>query len=83
MQPLALSVIGGLLVSMLLTLLVVPCFYVIVDDMKAAVVGWLVGDPSAEKAAGPSGIGAGHPGPDGDQRPGGFGDRDLEPVGAR
>jgi hydrophobe/amphiphile efflux-1 (HAE1) family protein len=83
MQPLALSVIGGLLVSMLLTLLVVPCFYVIVDDMKAAVVGWLVGDPSAEEAAGPSGIGAGHPGPDGDQRPGGFGDRDLEPVGAR
>jgi hydrophobe/amphiphile efflux-1 (HAE1) family protein len=32
MRPLALAVVGGLSVSMLLTLVVVPCFYVIIKD---------------------------------------------------
>jgi hypothetical protein len=43
MQPLALAVIGGLSVSMLLTLLVIPSLYLIVsagaDRLKALLVG--------------------------------------------
>lgn len=38
MQPLALTVVGGLLGAMLLTLLVVPCLYLIIDRF-AAVLG--------------------------------------------
>ena len=43
MRPLALTVIGGLLVSMLLTLAVVPCLYLIADAagqrLKATLTG--------------------------------------------
>jgi multidrug efflux pump subunit AcrB len=48
MQPLALAVIGGLIVSMVLTLLLVPSIYLIVDDFGAAVVSRLT-RPQAER----------------------------------
>jgi hydrophobe/amphiphile efflux-1 (HAE1) family protein len=59
MQPLALAVIGGLLVSMFLTLLIVPCIYVIVDDIKGTLLGWLTGtqratDPAEEGKRAPA-----------------------------
>ena len=43
MRPLALSVIGGLVGSMLLTLFVIPCLYVIVSRAADKVGGWLTG----------------------------------------
>lgn len=43
MRPLALAVIGGLLVSMLLTLVVIPCLYYIVSGWSERLVGWLTG----------------------------------------
>jgi hydrophobe/amphiphile efflux-1 (HAE1) family protein len=43
MQPLAIAVIGGLLVSMILTLFLVPSVYLIVDGIGEALVGRLVG----------------------------------------
>jgi multidrug efflux pump subunit AcrB len=43
MQPLAIAVIGGLLVSMILTLFLVPSVYLIVDGIGAATLGWLTG----------------------------------------
>jgi multidrug efflux pump subunit AcrB len=41
MRPLALTVIGGLLSSMLLTLIVVPCLYLIVTGVAERLKGWL------------------------------------------
>ncbi|MCG5524752.1 efflux RND transporter permease subunit [Ectothiorhodospira haloalkaliphila] len=43
MQPLALTVIGGLLVSMLLTLLVVPCLYLILGGAAQGMKRMLMG----------------------------------------
>ncbi|MFV8836454.1 efflux RND transporter permease subunit [Aquisalimonas sp.] len=43
MQPLALTVIGGLLMGMLLTLVVVPCLYLVIDDAAARLKAWLTG----------------------------------------
>lgn len=43
MRPLALTVIGGLLVSMLLTLLVIPSLYLIADGAAGRMQGWLTG----------------------------------------
>lgn len=55
MQPLAITVVGGLTVSTLLTLVVVPCAYLAVH----AIAGWLrrvvVGGPRHEPATGPAG----------------------------
>lgn len=42
MQPLALCVIGGLLVSMLLTLFVIPCLYLTVNAFAERLKGLLV-----------------------------------------
>jgi len=43
MQPLAIAVIGGLGVAMLLTLIVIPCLYLIVDDLRASFARTLTG----------------------------------------
>jgi len=43
MQPLAIAVVGGLLSAMLLTLLLVPCLYVIVQNMSDALIRFLTG----------------------------------------
>jgi CzcA family heavy metal efflux pump len=43
MRPLALTVVGGLSVSMLLTLFVVPCLYLIVNRLAERLKGWLTG----------------------------------------
>ena len=45
MRPLALSVIGGLTSSMILTLFVVPCLYLIVVGTAERLVAWLTGQP--------------------------------------
>ncbi len=41
MQPLAIAVVGGLLSAMLLTLFLVPCLYVIVQNAAAAIRNFL------------------------------------------
>jgi multidrug efflux pump subunit AcrB len=43
MQPLALSVIGGLLVAMVLTLVVIPSLYLIVDGFSRGLTGMVAG----------------------------------------
>ncbi|MDD5720040.1 MAG: efflux RND transporter permease subunit [Candidatus Krumholzibacteria bacterium] len=48
MQPLAIAVVGGLTVSTLLTLVVVPCTYVIVDGLVGRLKRFVIGGrPSA------------------------------------
>lgn len=47
MRPLAIAVLGGLSVSSLLTLFVVPCMYVILHTMGDAVEKFFLGDRSA------------------------------------
>ena len=41
MQPLAVGVIGGLLGAMLLTLILVPCLYVVVQSASVRLRSWL------------------------------------------
>ncbi len=52
MRPLAIAVVGGLTVSMVLTLIVVPCAYLVIHDgadrLKALVIG---AAPQPETAA--------------------------------
>ena len=43
MQPLAVAVVGGLLSAMLLTLFLVPCLYVVIQNGSAALSGFLTG----------------------------------------
>ena len=43
MQPLAIAVVGGLLSAMLLTLFLVPCLYVVVQNASAALSRFLTG----------------------------------------
>jgi hypothetical protein len=52
--PMAIAVIGGLLVSTVLSLLVVPAFYVIADGAKAR-LGRLLPKPRDPDPAAPSG----------------------------
>ena len=47
MRPLALSVIGGLTSSMILTLVVVPCLYLIVVGTAERLGAWLTGERTA------------------------------------
>ncbi len=42
MRPLAIAVVGGLLVSTILTLFVIPCFYLILDRASSRLLQWLV-----------------------------------------
>lgn len=50
MQPLALTVIGGLLMGMVLTLLVVPCLYLVVSAAAEWLKAWLLGGAGAAVA---------------------------------
>jgi multidrug efflux pump subunit AcrB len=50
MQPLAISVIGGLSFSTLLTLLVVPCSYLVIKAAAARLRAWVLGVPAREGA---------------------------------
>jgi hydrophobe/amphiphile efflux-1 (HAE1) family protein len=50
MQPLAIAVVGGLTVSTLLTLIVVPCAYLIVHGLAAALKRLVVGGPRTAAA---------------------------------
>jgi multidrug efflux pump subunit AcrB len=43
MRPLALSVVGGLSISMLLTLIVIPCTYLVVHGAAARLRAWVIG----------------------------------------
>jgi Cu/Ag efflux pump CusA len=52
MQPLALAVVGGLTVSTLLTLFVVPSAYIILNNAADRLAAWLTG--SAPEAAAPT-----------------------------
>ena len=47
MRPLAIAVVGGIAFSTLLTLFVVPCFYVVMHGLSARVRGFLLGRKSA------------------------------------
>ncbi len=59
MQPLAVAVVGGLTVSMLLTLFVVPCAYLILHGLGDRLGAWLTGGrrSSAIAPADPAGMG--------------------------
>lgn len=47
MRPLALTVVGGLMFSMLLTLIVVPCLYLIINGIAERFTARLTGRPQA------------------------------------
>jgi hypothetical protein len=47
MQPLAISVVGGLTMSTMLTLIVVPCAYLIVHGLAGSLRRIVVGAPRA------------------------------------
>lgn len=53
MQPLAIAVVGGLSVSMLLTLFIVPSGYVIIHRAADSLKFWLTGQSSASEAGVP------------------------------
>jgi hypothetical protein len=53
MQPLAVAVVGGLTVSMLLTLFVVPCAYIVMHGAGDRVAAWLTGS-RGEKGQAPA-----------------------------
>jgi multidrug efflux pump subunit AcrB len=50
MRPLAVAVVSGLMISMLLTLFVVPCAYVLLHTGAAHVQGWLLGSGPSRRA---------------------------------
>ena len=53
-QPRALAVSGGLLVSMLLTLFVVPCLYLVVSRASEGLRGWLLGPEASAAVSAPT-----------------------------
>jgi multidrug efflux pump subunit AcrB len=55
--PMAIAVIGGIIVSTVLSLIVVPSFYLIMDDLQwllGRIFGWVVGPKEQEPADVPS-----------------------------
>ncbi len=57
-SPMAVAVIGGLIVSTLLSLIVVPSVYALMDDLSSRAFGFLGGIASRAKAAPPAQPGA-------------------------
>ncbi len=51
MRPLALAVVGGLLISMVLTLFIVPCLYVVIAGWSERLKTWLTGKHTAAELA--------------------------------
>lgn len=51
MQPLAIAVIGGLLTAMVLTLFLIPCLYVIVQNASDRLLGFLLGREASSPQA--------------------------------
>src|SRR5690606_36527871 len=49
MQPLAITVVGGMSLSTLLTLFVVPSVYLIMQRGVATLKGWLLATPTTQK----------------------------------
>jgi len=49
-SPMAIAVIGGLTVSTLLTLVVVPCSYLVITAAAVQLRAWLLGVPTREEA---------------------------------
>ncbi|MEX0692761.1 MAG: efflux RND transporter permease subunit [Gemmatimonadales bacterium] len=47
MRPLAVTVVGGLLVGMVLTLFVVPCAYLVISGLAERLAAWLTGGARA------------------------------------
>ncbi|HEX9610803.1 MAG TPA: efflux RND transporter permease subunit, partial [Gemmatimonadales bacterium] len=47
MRPLALSVVGGLSISALLTLIVIPCAYLTIHAVAERLKGWVIGGAPA------------------------------------
>ena len=58
MQPLAITVVGGLTVSTLLTLIVVPCAYLVVHRLADALRRVVVGGPRRDEAPEPEPAGS-------------------------
>jgi Cu/Ag efflux pump CusA len=52
-KPMAISIIGGLSLSTLLTLIVVPCFYSIMDQAKSSIMSQFSKPQPAHAAHGP------------------------------
>jgi hypothetical protein len=53
MQPLGIATVGGLLLSLILTLVVVPCGYLVLHSLGDRLKGWLVVARRAHAAAEP------------------------------
>jgi hydrophobe/amphiphile efflux-1 (HAE1) family protein len=53
MRPLAIAVVGGLSVSTLLTLFVVPCLYVLLHALRDRLRSFVIGTPGASRGATP------------------------------
>ncbi len=53
MRPLAIAVVGGLSVSTLLTLFVVPCLYVLLHALTAKLRGFVLGSPESGRTSSP------------------------------
>jgi len=47
MRPLALAVVGGLSISMILTLIVIPCAYLVIHSAADRLRAWVVGGKTA------------------------------------
>jgi CzcA family heavy metal efflux pump len=56
MRPLAIAVVGGLLSSMLLTLVLVPCLYLIAQPAAERLLGWLTGRQPGGRALASDGM---------------------------
>ena len=54
--PLGVSIIGGLLLSQVLTLYTTPVIYLALDGVRRRLVGWIQPDPDAPARAAGAGV---------------------------